>query len=161
LKLNVAFDPGATDELNATWLNPHTEFPDGLSEPRRYVPAAQVVVPVLLIVTDTGTVCPAVIVDATLCVTNPAPFVPPPTLPTVMTAFVDICPNIDVASLESCHWKLYVPGVVGAMAWKVTLSCCPGLMKKGVSNTVLPPHVVLFKRFCEISLNCPPGPSQA
>src|SRR5690349_14642605 len=110
-------------------------------------------------VSDTCVGWPDVIVAGTFCETKAASLTPT-LLPTCMATLVDAWPKGEAASLATIHWKLYVPAVVGAMAWKVRLSCWPGRTTKGVSSTVLPPQVVLFGGFCEINRSPPSEPSQ-
>src|ERR1044071_4567353 len=85
LKVNVALEPGATDEARLTRFNPQAVLPAGFCDCKLYVPAAHVVVPEFLIVTLTLVVCPVFSEEGTLCETNIALLVPPPPPPPLVT----------------------------------------------------------------------------
>ena len=112
LKVNVALEPGATDEARLTRFDPQVVLPAGFCDCRLYVPAAHVVVPVFFIVTLTLVDCPVFSEDGTLCETNiallvppPPPPPPPPPLVTLTATFVLDEPKKTPLCFIP-HWKL-------------------------------------------------------
>src|SRR5437764_364093 len=91
---------------HTTQLMSPMKFVCGLRDDRRYIAGlVQIVVPVFVIVTDTGTLWPTVIAAGTACESITAP--PPRSiLFPYTTLFRSALPNHSTPSWTILHWKL-------------------------------------------------------
>ncbi len=69
---------------------------------------------------------------------------------TVTRKFGEYSPNHSTLSRTIRHWKLYVPGTVGAVTVKLKTTSAPGATDEG-GFTRLNPQVVLSCAFCDPS----------